>query len=189
VIVDVATGKGVPIQPPTRQCEVVAFSPDSRRIALAGCDYIEIYDPNGTPIEHLEAFSNGLEAIVYLPKTNHLRTFARAKGGTLRDWNPAQGPLTKIEKPNVYDGKDGGYPPYVHKTLFSPDGSLLLVVRAKRPFVLCDAATGESLARFDECRLGFADAVFSPDGKQIATTTGEDRTVKVWDVAGLTGKK
>jgi WD40 repeat protein len=54
--------------------------------------------------------------------------------------------------------------------------------------VLYDAQDGKSLARFDQCKSAPPDAVFSPDGKQIATTTGDDNVVKVWRVSTLRGE-
>jgi WD40 repeat protein len=163
---------------------MIAFAPDSSRIAFLTSDCISVLKPNGDEILDLGDSSGSFKAIAFLTK-DEVRVFDDTKFGTLRDWDLVTGKMkTEANKPAVFTPK-AGKAPHVFESIFSPDGSKLLIVRAERPFVLCEAAHGESLARFDEVKQGPADAVFSPNGEFIATTNGEDNTVKIWKVADL----
>jgi WD40 repeat protein len=65
----------------------------------------------------------------------------------------------------------------------SPDGKLLASGARDKQLRLWDVATGKLNATL----IGHADSVgtvmFSPDGKQVATTGASDRTARLWDVA------
>lgn len=70
----------------------------------------------------------------------------------------------------------------VQALAYSPDGSTIVTAGAGRALVLWDAATGKELRVFQKHGHPRG-AVFSPDGKRIASTLG---TGQLWDVA--TGK-
>lgn len=63
---------------------------------------------------------------------------------------------------------------------FSPDGRWL-ATRSRQLVQVWDAATGE---RMTEMKHGGSveTIIFSPDSWQLATASGDDRTVHVWDV-------
>ena len=70
---------------------------------------------------------------------------------------------------------------------FSPDGRLLAFTGPDNVLQLRDAATGQSLARF-EGHTGTVDTIdFAPDGRSIATGS-TDTTVLIWDIRGLSAK-
>src|SRR5262249_413855 len=74
---------------------------------------------------------------------------------------------------------------------FSPDGKTLAItdISEKQSVVLWDLATNKELRQFKSEGGGagvMVSIAFSPDGKKLATKTGEN-AVKVWDVA--TGKE
>jgi WD40 repeat protein len=183
---DVASGKlVVEAEPQQMQFTAMAISPKGDQIAVVGHDYIEIFDTAGKSVKYLEVGGLGVHAVVFMLDDKTLRTFNREEVGSLRDWDLVAGKATRLSKyPQVF-AKTNGKVPKFRKAVFSADGSMLLVVRENRPFVLCDARDGKQIGRFDECKSGWSEAVFSADGKRIATTTGDDTVVKVWEVAAV----
>jgi WD40 repeat protein len=76
---------------------------------------------------------------------------------------------------------------------FSPDGSLLAVGRRDGRAVIYDAATfrGRATLRADRppvVPLVFVALAFSPDGKSVATASGPDFIVRIWDVPPATSQ-
>jgi WD40 repeat protein len=71
--------------------------------------------------------------------------------------------------------------------ILSPDGKTILTAGTDGTIQLWEAATGQERATLRQPVLDLVKAVFSPDGKNLATLAGEDRTVTLWDAA--TGKE
>jgi WD40 repeat protein len=79
----------------------------------------------------------------------------------------------------------------ITRLAFSPDGTILAAGGSRGPLTLWETATGQVKAvvaghssptarpSFTEVR----DLAFSPDGTRLATVGGDDRCVRLWDVA------
>mmetsp|Transcript_45301 Transcript_45301/g.137351 ORF Transcript_45301/g.137351 Transcript_45301/m.137351 type:complete len:341 (-) Transcript_45301:106-1128(-) len=69
---------------------------------------------------------------------------------------------------------------------FSPNGTRVVTASTGGTFTVWNAAQGKKLLQKSGLSR-FAKAEFSPDGKQVVGTAGDDRTVAIWDVE--TGEK
>jgi WD40 repeat protein len=68
----------------------------------------------------------------------------------------------------------------IWKSVFSPDGKLVLTASADHTARLWDVATGRPVSSPLRHRLSVMDAAFSPDGTLVVTAS-EDRTAKFWE--------
>src|SRR6185369_8180451 len=69
----------------------------------------------------------------------------------------------------------------VHSAAVSPDGKVIAAGGGGR-VVLWDAATGKQLRRLDLPPTGVTPLAFSPNGRTLATGSG-DNLVRLWDAA------
>jgi Tol biopolymer transport system component len=66
---------------------------------------------------------------------------------------------------------------------FSPDGKLLVSAGIHSPLRVWDPTTGKEVRKLGPESAWFGAAVFSPDGKHVATTE-KDGTIKLFDIGG-----
>ena len=71
----------------------------------------------------------------------------------------------------------------VNPNAFSPDGKLFATCGTGSPVRLWDLATKRALYEFPGYKNWSGPALFSPDGKVLATGTGDLNTIQIWDVA------
>jgi WD40 repeat protein len=208
---DVATGRERSVLTMGASCvEVVAFSPDSQKVALGTWDgMLQIYaTATGAELARWRAHDGVMRGLVIAPDGKTLASSGFAQGAFL--WDVATGTLKQTFR---------GCGPVA----FSADGQLFAVSNGKpHRIFLWDLATGQEWATLEKwCtqRLAFAPdgrtlasthvdatltlwdlpsarlcaalkghtdlvhcAAFSPDGKLVASGS-QDRTIKLWDVA------
>jgi len=152
----------------------VAFTPDSKRIALAGA---------GKAI-HLHAVTSGKEllrleghqdAVLSLAFSRDGKSLASgSKDGTARWWDI----VGRRERPQLIS--HGGE---VHTIAFAPDGKRIASAGKDGTIRVWDVTNGTELREL----LGHKGVVhavaFSPDGRWLASA-GRDRIVRLWDGAG-----
>ena len=109
-----------------------------------------------------------VEDVTYSPDGTRLAT--ASDDGTAKIWDAATGRqlLTLETGPSA-------------SVAFSPDGTRLATANYEaHTITIWDAVTGQDLLTLTGHSAGVNQAVFSPDGSQIATAS-EDRTARLWD--------
>ena len=153
----------------------VAFSPDSRTLAIARGDGIQLWDAaTGTFRHTLIGYGDRVDFVVFSPDG---RTLASVESRRLRLWDAAAGTLR-----HTLD-----LPGSVRAVAFSPDGRTLAGAGwdwGGDTIYLWDAATGSLRHTLDLPSPVYLVA-FSPDGRTLASSS-RDRTVRLWDVATVT---
>jgi WD40 repeat protein len=163
--------------PPNYMPSSVAFSPDSRTLALP-CqkdNEIALYDTvTGKEVRRLVGHQASVYGVAFSPDRKTLASAAR--DATLRFWDAATGK----ELRRVQDDRAAW------NLAFSPDGSVLAT--GGTSVCLWEPATGKLLRQCEGDDDGNVECLaFSPDGKTVAASRGDSHALSFWDVAS--GKK
>jgi RNA polymerase sigma factor (sigma-70 family) len=167
----------------------VAFSPDGKRLAVAGQEgQVDVWDlPTAKLLDSSKIEVIALQSLAFSPDGKVLAVGGSGKkGGHVLFLDPAAGgkPFSVSEFPDT-----------VTCVVFSPDGRLAAVTGADKSVRLLHVPSGKEVRSF----AGHADVVFtaafSPDGKLLATGGGPSEVkakpaagdVHLWDVS--TGKE
>jgi RNA polymerase sigma factor (sigma-70 family) len=195
---DAATGKELR-RLPLRDGKVqwtcrLAFSPDSRTLAWAGSiaqadgvvHAVELFDvASGKHLRSLGETRTGkkITAFTFSPDG---RTLAAGNAeGLIELWDPAGGKL-RTQLTNTR-GRE------INALAFTPDGKTLAVaalifyeqrngVFLPTIFSLWDLTTNREIRHWNAHRDRVTAAVFSPDGKLLATAGDKDATVRLWEL-------
>lgn len=168
----------------------LAFSPDGKRLAVAGRNrQARVLDAaNGEELYTLgEAVANqvlggGVAFVGSLPMNPEVRTLAfsadgksvaTAAGGTLRLWAAADGKERPLSP---------GHTAALAAVVVSPDGKTVVTWAADRMVGRWDAATGKLLGEF-RVPTGTTVVALSPDGKTLARVAA-DNTIRIHDTNG-----
>jgi WD40 repeat protein len=159
----------------------VAFSPDGQTLAVAG---ESLYTQGGADLARLYDVASGAE-LRSLPTTDgpYVNSIAFSGDGTMVATGGYEGP---VEVWLVSDGTlltSIAYATEVESVHFAPTGSRLIVGAFEQRATVWDVPAGTlALTLPGVAQIG-ADAVFSPDGRTIATTN-PNNDVDVWDASG-----
>ncbi|HIK10289.1 MAG TPA: WD40 repeat domain-containing protein [Oscillatoriaceae cyanobacterium M33_DOE_052] len=146
----------------------ISFSPDGQTLA-SGSDTVRLWDvATGEELRQFTGDIDWVNSVSFSPDGKYL-----ASGGgdnTVRLWDVATG-----EELRQFTGDASS----VSSVSFSPDGKTLASGSGgdDKTVRLWDVATGQELRQFS----GDTTAIFSPDGKYLASETGDE--VRLWDVA------
>lgn len=153
----------------------LAFSPDGKRLAVAGGALpIRLFDPaTGDEISILTA----VEPSVRITSAQRVGFSSNGRllacgtsGGTIITWNA----VTGRKRLRLHDG-----PPDQTSVAFTPDGALLVSGGADGLVRLWDLSRGKKAAAFTGHRGAVRAVAVFPDGRTIASA-GADSTVLLW---------
>jgi WD40 repeat protein/tRNA A-37 threonylcarbamoyl transferase component Bud32 len=146
----------------------VTFSPDGKHIASSSRDgTLRVWDA-GTGREALSLIghTDSVTSVVYSPDGK--RIASGSFDGTVKVWDAVSGIVIMTLK---------GHTDKVWSAVFSPDGKLIASGSEDHTLRLWDTATGrETLTLRTDERVGHL--AFSPDGKRVANTVGEQIVVR-----------
>ena len=169
---------------------VIAYSPDGTRIAVASSIGVWIYDARTyQEIALLTGHAGPVESIAYSPDGSRL--VSGGEDGTVRFWDTASGTLLHTVKSEIeyLSGTRGTRP--IGVLAFSPDGRTI-AHEAGRDIYLRSATTGKLLKTFmgprREEEYIVTALAFSPDGSKIISGHQHNLagSLYLWSVA--TGK-
>ncbi|MGO8745870.1 MAG: WD40 repeat domain-containing protein [Thermoguttaceae bacterium] len=165
--------------PSKRGCDSLSFSPDGQRLAATSWDRkVRVIDVATRQIM-LEFAASDSQRVVFAPDGKTIATATERTGEVhLRD--PVTGKPLRSFKGEMFDFLD---------VTFSPDGRFLAACggnldQRTLPGRVClwETDSGRQVKVF-VAHQAFVNGVrFSPDGKTLATT-GQDHTIRLWDVA------
>jgi Tol biopolymer transport system component/predicted Ser/Thr protein kinase len=160
---------------PTRRESVfiTAFSPTGRTLATAGTQALRLWDAaSGRSVATVTRLSSVLNGVAFSPDGKFIAT--AGYNGRVELWNVAA--RRRLATVATYDKS-------AVAVAFAAKGNLLASAEGNEVLVW-DTATRRRVATITE-HTGTVKAVsFSPDGRVLATG-GEDKTVRLWDVGGL----
>ena len=159
----------------------IAFSPDSKRLAVTTPIGIWIYDVySGKELDLLMGHQEGVASVAYSPDGKILASGSRE--GKLLLWDVSTGKVIK---------RFMGHQAEILGVAFSPDGNILASCggRTDESVILWDVNSGVMLTIFTEHSDKVSNVIFSPDGKFLASSTEYENEVILWDVESLRLKK
>jgi WD40 repeat protein len=162
----------------------VAFSPDSRTLAVVGeaqgggsllpaADIAKLYDVASGDLVRTLPVTSGFyaDSVAFSPDGTLVAT--SGAGTAVEIWRVSDGALvTRIP-----------YGASVHNVHFSPNGSQVILGGVDERATIWNVPAGTLAMTLNGIAGEMADADFSPDGTQIASTSNSANDIKVWDVA------
>jgi WD40 repeat protein len=158
--------------PAGQNFDLVAFSPDNRRVAVDGPrGKIDILDlSKGTSVAECIGHSRAIGAIAFSPDGRYL--ISGDLDGAIKIWDATTGQ----ELMPVH-----GMTQSVTSIAFASDGRSFASADGSDVVRVWDAANGKALASLQSRDSEIARCSFFPDGKRLLTST-KDGLLQVWDV-------
>jgi WD40 repeat protein/tetratricopeptide (TPR) repeat protein len=164
----------------SHSCQVPAFSPDGRTLAVSiGDGTYRLWDvPTGKQVRAWRGHADQAFGIAFSPDGKNLASTGSDQPPVL--WDAATG-----EKRHIFKGLSR----FLNNVLFSPDGKQLAAGSDGSAVEVWDSANGTRLGTFAHTTLNVIGLAFTPDGKSLISAGGSwehrDRQgeIKVWDLA------
>jgi WD40 repeat protein/tRNA A-37 threonylcarbamoyl transferase component Bud32 len=154
----------------------VAFSPDGRILASCGQDRtVKLWDAvTGSELYTLQGHTDYVESLAFSPDGKTLASASADR--TAKLWDVGRGKVRQ-----TLDGRGGG----ISHLAWSPDGNWLATASGSGydgTVKLWDVATGDCVRTLPQLqpRFGTGAVAFSPDGKLLASGSG-DGIIRVWN--------
>ena len=182
---DVKSGRRLGAMPSSQHAGWPIFAPDGRSLMVDFGRSPRIWHFNPLP-EPPSSFGHKAEAwaVAYSPEGKILATGSddTDERQTIKLWDPATGQLVR-----GWDGGEGT----VSSLAFSPDGRMLATGHLvdQGSVKLWDVSTGRLLHALRGHKDMVRSVAFTPDGRTLASAggrsgkAGEDRTIRLWDIA------
>jgi RNA polymerase sigma factor (sigma-70 family) len=184
----VATGKeALRIATKQHACETVAFTADDRAVVTwdynrgviywdaASGKQLRKYEPEDKKLRRFSSPAGGITSLVFSADGKLLATGCLDRAIRIADQETGK-EIGKIDLRR--DRSKAGESPEARVSAFSPGGKMLLA-SDKDGSTLWEVTTGKQLWRIS----GSGPAVFSPDGKTVATGGRFNNSIRLWDVA------
>ncbi|MBL8864170.1 MAG: PD40 domain-containing protein, partial [Planctomycetia bacterium] len=163
------TGKAFDVPVATSGYPSMAFTPDSKGIAIADEKAVRIWDlESRKPVSATMEFMGRVGSLSF---SHDGRLLAISTEKNIQIWAVAKGQSLTLPTEN-----NNGY---LFSIVFSPDGRRVVTV-GDREMRVWDTTTGKTITPPMEHKNGIYGAEFSPDGRWVVAT-GADRTARIWD--------
>ncbi|BCX05899.1 MAG: hypothetical protein KatS3mg053_3837 [Candidatus Roseilinea sp.] len=169
-LADDALGAPSPAEGPPAVINEAKFSPDGRRVALAGLNSTAVISnlQSDLPATPLTGHRGPVLSVTFSPDGRHVATASEDR--TCRVWDATSGrPIYVLE----------GHDDKVEGVTFSPDGEFLASAGADGTVNLWDALGNSAGVLRGHTNVVWSVA-FSPDGSRLVTAS-EDGTARIWD--------
>jgi WD40 repeat protein len=164
-----------PVVPVTSPITSLAYSPDSKILAVGGYQKVELRATDtGKVVATLAGHADYVRSLAFSPDGKWLAAAGglSQRQGEIKIWEVASHRLLHTMT---------GHSDCIFSVAISPEGKLLASGSYDKSIILWDTATGKNLKTLRDHIDAVFSVVFSPDGKWLASGS-QDRTVKIWNV-------